>query len=255
MRLPARPELAAAGSGDDGAALRRYETVPARALAVFAHPDDPEVACAGTLAAWVAAGCEVALIVATRGEKGTDDPEESPEAVAAARMQEMAEADRIVGLPPRRVLGYPDGELEDCAELRGTLVAAVRAFRPEVVLGPDPEAGIFGSHYVNHRDHRVLGWVLLDAVAPAAALPHYFPEAGPAHRVPTVLLAGTLRPEAVVDVSATLERKVAAVLAHRSQVRGAEAWLADAVRRRAEDAGARVGLSAGEVFRHIGLES
>ena len=47
---------------------------PAVALAVFAHPDDPEVACAGTLARWSAAGCEVHLVIANRGEKGTIDP-------------------------------------------------------------------------------------------------------------------------------------------------------------------------------------
>ncbi|MHB1784049.1 MAG: PIG-L deacetylase family protein, partial [Acidimicrobiales bacterium] len=47
---------------------------PTRALAIYAHPDDAEVSCGGTLARWSAAGCEVEVVVCTRGDKGSTDP-------------------------------------------------------------------------------------------------------------------------------------------------------------------------------------
>ena len=47
------------------------DAVPASALAVYAHPDDPEISCGGTLAKWATAGCRVTVLVTTRGEKGT----------------------------------------------------------------------------------------------------------------------------------------------------------------------------------------
>ena len=92
--------------------------------------------------------------------------------------------------------------------------------KPEVVLGPDPTATFFGEVYVNHRDHRETGWALLDAVAPAAAMPLYFPEQGPPHQVSVLLLSGTHEPDVVVDVSRTIDTKVKAMLAHASQLGG-----------------------------------
>ena len=96
----------------------------------------------------------------------------------------------------------------------------VRRLRPDVVLGPDPTATFFGEVYVNHRDHRETGWALLDAVAPAAAMPLYFPEQGAPHQVSVLLLSGTHEPDVVVDVSASIDAKVKAVLAHASQTGG-----------------------------------
>ena len=95
----------------------------------------------------------------------------------------------------------------------------------------------FGQDYFNHRDHRITGFAALDAVAPAAAMPLYFPEAGPAHQVSTVLLSGTLEPDVWVDISATVDRKGEAVGCHRSQFPDGGEWAATAVRLAAEDAG------------------
>ena len=142
------------------------------------------MACAGTLAAWAAAGCEVHVVLCTDGDKGSTDPAVDPAELAGRRAAEAAEAAGLVGLAGQEFLHYPDGELVDDAAFRGALVAVVRRLRPEVVLCPDPTAVFFGQDYFNHRDHRVTGWAVLDAVAPAAALPHYFPDAGPAHQVP-----------------------------------------------------------------------
>ncbi|MEO6120743.1 MAG: PIG-L family deacetylase, partial [Acidimicrobiales bacterium] len=168
---------------------------PLSALAVYAHPDDPEVSCGGTLAAWAAAGAEVHVVVCAQGDKGSSDPTIVPADLARRRADEMAAASAALGLSGHLALGRPDGEVENDAALRSELVAVVRRLRPQVVICPDPTAVLFGSRYFNHRDHRSVGWATLDAVAPAASSPHYFPDAGPAHQVEAVYLSGTLDPD------------------------------------------------------------
>ena len=230
------------------------EAAPARALAVYAHPDDPEISCGGTLAAWAHAGSEVHILTCTRGEKGSSDPAVDPEELAGRRADEVRAAARVLGVAGHEELAMDDGELENSSTVRALIVATVRRVRPEVVVCPDPTAVIFGDTYFNHHDHRVVGWATLDAVAPAAANPHYFPQAGPAHQVRAVLLSGTLEPNVWVDVASTLEAKVAALACHRSQL-GDEGddWLRSVVVGRAEGDGAAAGVRYAEGFRRLTL--
>ncbi len=227
--------------------------VPVRALAVYAHPDDPDVSCGGTLAAWAKAGCVVQVLLCTDGGKGSADPKVDPEELAARRALETAEAGAVIGVTDQWWLNYADGELADTSEFREVLVAAVRRSRPEVVLCPDPTAVFFGQEYFNHRDHRITGMAALDAVSPAAGLPHYFPGAGPAHQVSEVLLSGTLEPDVWVDITATVELKGQAVGCHRSQFPDGAEWASTAVRLSAEDAGRRAGVPFAEGFRRLRL--
>lgn len=222
-------------AGNDRIEASGPDDVPERALAVYAHPNDAEVSCGGTLATWVAAGAEVRLVVATRGEKGSFEPGTDPQALARARAEEVQAAARTLGLAGVELLGHPDGELANTVALRGELVAVLRRVRPDTVVCPDPTAVFFGDGYVNHVDHRELGWATLDAVAPAAGSPLYFPEAGPPHQVARVYLSGTLAPDAWVDVSAALDAKVAALACHGSQLAEKGEWLREFVRQRAED--------------------
>lgn len=231
----------------------RFEAVPGRALAVYAHPDDPEVSCGGTLARWARAGAEVHVLIATLGEKGSSDPAADPDELARVRAAEVAAAAEALGVAGVEQLGHPDGELDRAPELRGEVVAAVRRVRPHVVVCPDPTAVFFGDGYVSHVDHRAIGWACLDAVAPASSLPLYFPEAGPAHAVSTVLLSGTLEPDVWVDVAEALDAKAEAMRCHRSQLGGVGAELDDLVRARAADEGRRGGLGAAEAFRRLRL--
>ena len=227
--------------------------VPRRALAIYAHPDDPDVSCGGTLAAWAAAGCEVHTVICTDGGKGSADPRTEPKELIAVRAEEAAAAAAVLGLAGQEFLGFPDGELEDEAWFREALVAAVRRLRPDVVLGHDPTAVFFGQDYFNHRDHRITEFAVLDAVSPAAAMPHYFPEAGPAHQVSSVLLSGTLVPDVWVDITHTVEAKGAAVACHRSQFPEGGGWAATAMRLAAEDAGRSAGVACAEGFRRLRL--
>jgi LmbE family N-acetylglucosaminyl deacetylase len=227
--------------------------LPQRVLAVYAHPDDPDVSCGGTLAAWAAAGCSVHTLICTDGGKGTADPAIEPKELVAQRMGEAAAAAAVLGLSGQEFLGLPDGELEDESWFRGALVAAVRRVRPDVVLCPDPTAVFFGQDYFNHRDHRITGFAVLDAVAPAAAMPLYFPEAGPAHQVSTVLLSGTLEPDVWVDIGSTVGIKGDAVGCHRSQFADGGEWATTAMRLAAEDAGRQAGVTYAEGFRRMRL--
>jgi LmbE family N-acetylglucosaminyl deacetylase len=111
----------------------------------------------------------------------------------------------------------------------------------------------FGEDYFNHRDHRTVGFAVLDALSPAAALPLYFPDAGEAHQVETALLSGTLEPSVWVDVSSTIDDKAAAVSCHRSQFSGDGAWATRAVRMRAQEDGRRAGVAFAEGFRRLRL--
>jgi LmbE family N-acetylglucosaminyl deacetylase len=229
------------------------DDVPARVLAVYAHPDDPEISCGGTLARWARAGSEVHVLVCTRGDKGSSDPATRPDELAARRAGEMAEASTVLGLAGHERLDVDDGELENTADVRAGIVATVRRIRPDVVICPDPTAVFFGDSYVNHRDHRAVGWATLDAVSPAAANPHYFADAGAPHAVPTLLLSGTLEADAWVDISGTLDIKVAALLCHASQLGEPGEWLRGVVHQRAADGGRAAGVTHAEGFRRLRL--
>lgn len=227
------------------------DDAPAVVLAIYAHPDDPEVAAGGTIARWAQAGSVVHVCICADGDKGSLDPAVEPADLVRRRRVETADAGVILGVAAHHWLGYADGELDDDAGLRGRLVELIRRIRPDAVMAPDPTAVFFGPAYVNHRDHRAVGWAAIDAVAPAAGNPHYFPECGPAHRVTTLYLSGTLEPDAWVEVSTTIDAKAAAIACHASQLGDSGEWLRGAVRGRAEEAGRAASVPLAEGFRRI----
>lgn len=228
--------------------------VPARALAVYAHPDDADIACGGTLASWAKQGAHVELLVVADGAKGTHDPDADLAELAERRRGELLEAAGILGIGEVTQLGIPDGEVENDLSTRRAIVEVIRRLRPDTVLAPDPTATFFAGVYVNHHDHRATGWAVVDAVAPASGMPHYFPDAGCAHKVDALLLSGTLDADVVVDVTDTIDAKLAAVLSHRSQLHGDDEWARAAVVARAAQAGRLVGRTHGEAFRHVALD-
>jgi LmbE family N-acetylglucosaminyl deacetylase len=222
-------------------------------LAVYAHPDDAHVACGGTLARWAAEGARVHLVILTDGAKGTADPSVVPAELAKVRAAELDEAGALLQVSSHVNLGFGDGELENDEELRGSLVQWIRDVGPNAVFGHDPTAVFFGQDYFNHRDHRSAGWALLDAISPAAALPHYFPDRGAPHQVATVYLSASLEPDVYVDVTSTIDTKAKAVECHRSQFSSADGWAGEAVRLRAEEEGRRCGVAFAEGFRRLRL--
>jgi len=233
--------------------VRSLRLRPNVAMAIYAHPDDADIAAGGLLALWASEGCAVHLVVICDGAKGSHVPSADSTELGQSRRAEMQFAADLLGASSVIDLDRPDGGVVNDEELRATLVGLVRQYRPEVVLGPDPTATFFGGVYVNHRDHRETGWALLDAVAPAAAMPLYFPEQGEPHQVRQLLLSGTHEPDVVADVSRTIDVKVKAVLAHASQLGGDAEAIRAVVYERAEQAGRPVGVAFGEAFRSVEL--
>ena len=188
--------------------------VPARALAVGAHPDDIEFGAGATLAGWAAAGCEVSFVVCTDGSKGTWDPSADLAALVATRQAEARAAAAALGATGDVVfLGVVDGELENDRPTRSALARAIRELRPDVLLGHDP-----WKRYRLHPDHRAAGFLTCDALV-AARDPHFFPEHGLAHHRPSALLLFEAdEPDHAEPVTvAGVEAKIAALESHRSQ--------------------------------------
>ncbi|MGH9305047.1 MAG: PIG-L deacetylase family protein, partial [Acidimicrobiales bacterium] len=171
---------------------RLISKTPTRVLAVYAHPDDPDISCGGSIARWARDGAQVSVAICAAGDKGSHDPEQDPEELVRCRAEEAHRATKLLGVSELHMLGHRDGELDNDTHLRCQLVSLMRAQRPEVVVCPDPTAVFFGAHHYNHRDHRVVGWATLDAAAPASGSPLYFPQAGPVHQVREILLSGSL---------------------------------------------------------------
>lgn len=234
-----------------------HDEIPKRVLAVYAHPDDPEISAGGTLARWADGGAEVHIVVTTRGDKGTNDPNADLDALVRTRVEETAAAARVLGITAHHHLDHADGELDDDGQLRLELVRLIRSVRPDIVCCPDPTAVFFGDAYINHRDHRMTGWATLDAVSPAAGNPHYFPELVAegltTHQVGALFLSGTFEPNAWVDVGATLERKIEALFCHASQLVETGDWFRDYLRESAIDAGRAAGVPFAEAFRRIAV--
>jgi LmbE family N-acetylglucosaminyl deacetylase len=220
-----------------------------RALAFGAHPDDVELQAGGTLAAWAARGVHVELACFTAGEKGSPDPGTDPAELGRVRRAEATAAAAALGAStPVHFLGAVDGELEVTMALRLVVARLVRTVRPDVVLGHDP-----WRRWLLHPDHRAAGTLTVDGVV-AARDPLYAPELGAeglaAHRPHTVLLFGTDTPDELVEVTATIDAKLAALAAHASQLPDR----ADTERRvRTWNAaiGAEAGLAYAEAFHTL----
>lgn len=203
-------------------------------LGVFAHPDDESLSAGGVLARHAAAGARTAVVTTTW-------------AADTARAAELAEALRILGAGEPRMLGYADARVPASApgsprfcdapldEAVHRLVAHIREFRPDVMVTHDAYGGLPG-----HPDHVHTHRVTVLA-AQAAALGRLYPDAGPPWQPLSLYLAthphsavsaladviGARRavfgvPDeqvtATVDVRPWMRQKIAAVLAHRSEV-------------------------------------
>ncbi len=203
-------------------------------MAIVAHPDDIEFGCAGTCAKWARQGAKVVYVLVTSGNTGTHDASHTRESLAALREQEQLAAAAVCGVSHVEFLRYDDGEVVPSLELRKDLVRLIRKHKPEVVIAMDPRMMFSGDDYINHPDHRAVGLATMDAVFPAAEMRLWHPELGEPHKVREVWVQWVDDPNTWVDITDTLELKIQALLAHKSQV-GPE--VADMVRRWAWEAG------------------
>ncbi|MBK8046123.1 MAG: PIG-L family deacetylase [Anaerolineales bacterium] len=191
-------------------------------MLIFAHPDDIEFGCAGTVARWVKAGAEIAYVLVTSGDVGIARADITRTEAAALREQEQLDAAAVVGVQDVVFLREPDGLVVNTLDLRRRLVREIRRFRPEVVVCGDPTAFFVDSNYINHPDHRAVAAAAIDAVFPAAGQPHVFEElAGEglaAHKVRKVYVNGFGGGDTFVNITDTIDLKIEALRKHVSQM-------------------------------------
>lgn len=238
-------------SGDRGVNGVTVLTTYQRVMVVVAHPDDMEFGAGGTVARLVGEGKDVILVQGTSGEKGTNRRDISPQELVSQREQEEIAACRLLGVQEIVFLRLCDGELVPDLSFRERIVREIRRFQPDIVITHDPF-----RPYALHPDHRAVGITTIDAVYPTARDPLYFPqhlaEGLEPHKVAELWLFGAEYPDLFVDISQTIDQKIAALCAHRSQIRDSDE-LAQRVRARAAEVGAPRGLAAAEAFKVIRL--
>jgi LmbE family N-acetylglucosaminyl deacetylase len=186
-------------------------------MVVSPHPDDCEFGVAGTVARLTKEGKQVVYIICTNGDKGTSDRSLKPEKLAEIREKEQFAAAEVLGVKETVFLRYPDQGLEDGHDFRRNLVRQIRRFRPFAVATADPY-----RRYMWHRDHRITGMVALDAVFPYArdhlAYPELLEEGLEPHTVREMWFWGAEKPNYRMDITDTIDIKMAALACHQSQV-------------------------------------
>jgi LmbE family N-acetylglucosaminyl deacetylase len=188
-----------------------------RVLAIGAHPDDLEILCGGTLARYVQEGHEVVMCNATLGNRGSFV--HTSEEIAAIRLEEAQRA-AAVGGAEHVTLGFTDGEVDASdRDQRIAVIDLVRTVRPDLLLTHWPD------DYMS--DHNEISRLVFDCSF-HATLPLY--ETGkPHHGVVTpiyyfdTVMGLGFDPTEYVDVTTTIETKVAMLEAHESQL----TWLRD----------------------------
>jgi LmbE family N-acetylglucosaminyl deacetylase len=236
-----------------GAALHTER--PERIMVIVAHPDDADFGPAATVAGWVRAGSVAHLVCCTSGDAGSDDPRTDPLALARLREAEQRAAAVHVGYAAVTFLHRPDGALANDLALREQLVRLLRTFRPDAVATMDPTVLIHADGYIQHTDHREAGIATVDAVYPAArnamAFPHLMTDEGlEPHTVARLYLFWSDQANTWVDVSDTLEVKLAALREHASQIREPDK-LEERIRSWATEEASRFGVTAVESFRLV----
>jgi len=224
-------------------------SAPRSAVVLFAHPDDAEYMCGGTVAKWAREGVAVHYVVATDGSAGSNEPGVTRDQMRPIREREQLEAAEVLGVRSVTFLGELDGHLEVTLETRRKVCREVRRLRPDVIVAPDPQRLWSGTGYINHSDHKAAGTLALSAVMPDSPTRLMFPElleeGLEPFDVPGLWLS-TMEPDTYVDISETIDVKIEALKRHRSQgADESEPW----VRERAQELGAEGGLELAEGFK------
>jgi len=187
-------------------------------LVITPHPDDAELGAGGTIALWSDKGYRIAYVVCSSGEKGTSDPGMEPANLMSIREEEQIEAAKVLGVESVDFLRLPDQGIEDNIEFLKVIVKKIRQYKPRIVMTIDPY-----RKYLWHRDHRITGQIVLDAVYPYArdhlAFPELLKEELHPHKVEEIYLWESDDINIRIDISTTFDRKLNALLCHKSQIK------------------------------------
>ena len=223
-------------------------TLQGPVLVVGAHPDDTEFGAGGTVAAFTAAGHAVHYIVCTDGSKGSKDRTVHPADLVRRRQAEQRGAAEELGVSSVTFLEQVDGEMENTRDVRLRIARRIRELRPYVLITHDA-----WRPWMLHPDHRAAGFAVTDAFVAARDhlyLPELLEEGLEPWSVPELWLWGTLQPDHWVDTSATIERKLAALRHHESQISDFAA-LEERLRQGARETGEPHGMAYAEAFKRL----
>jgi LmbE family N-acetylglucosaminyl deacetylase len=204
-----------------------------RVLVIMAHPDDPDFTCAGTAIQMARRGIEVTYMILTNGDKGNHNPEITRNQLIALRKIEQRNAAELCGVHQVLFMGEEDGFLQPTRELRERVTREIRRLRPEIIVCTNPDRYFVGAGYINHPDHRNAGLVALEAIFPAADNPMFFPEMMDEgylpYKISQLYVFGHPEADTRVDISEDVERKIQAILCHKTQIadpiEGPKRWL------------------------------
>ncbi|MDG2101809.1 MAG: PIG-L family deacetylase [Dehalococcoidales bacterium] len=200
--------------------MKEYKYIPKKAMVIFAHPDDAEIGTGATIAKWIKNGSEVVYVLATTGSSGSNDMNMTSNKIVDIRSNEQIEAANVLGVKEIISLNFIDGMLESNRKLLSDLVLNIRKFKPETVFTHDP----FRMNNFLHRDHRNLGFSVMDAIYPYARDHLHFPEQinneVQPHKVKDLLFWGSDTPNVSIDVSEFASNKIESLAKHESQLPG-----------------------------------
>jgi LmbE family N-acetylglucosaminyl deacetylase len=231
-----------------------------RVLVVAAHPDDPEFGFGASVAHLAGDGSDVYYVICTDGCQGGEDPTVPDAELSAIRYAEQRAAAEVLGVRDVVFLGFRDGYLAPTVELRKAITREIRRFKPDLVLTHAPIRTLSVGIGASHPDHLAVGEATLSAVYPDARNPRAYPElldeGLEAHKVREVWLPGMESADHFVDATGLVEKKIEAILCHRSQFQkpGWEdqedvpgKWIRDRMRQ----AGEKAGFEYAEGFRKL----
>lgn len=218
-------------------------------LGIAVHPDDIELSAAGTLIKHARMGQKVGIIDLTRGELGTRG---TPE----LRLEEAAEAARIMGMAVRENLGMRDGFLVNDEAHQMLLIQYIRKYQPEIVIA--------NAIADRHPDHGKAGKLIADAcfLSGLRKIETTFdgtPQtAWRPKRVYHMIQDRFIEPSFIVDVSDTHATKMEAIKAYKSQFHDpnstepltyiSRGGFLESIEARAMLLGKRIGVQYGEGF-------
>jgi len=184
---------------------------PLSILAIGAHPDDIELACAGTLARCKSRGDTVTMAVACRGDSASGDL--APEALVRVRSAELHDSAGVLGAGLIEI-GLPDYGVWPERETMLKFADAIRSTRADVVITH------FHADYGG--DHNNTFSLVLDATV-AASVANVRTEHPPVPAIPLLFMMEPLggygfQPEVYVDITETLDIKLRMLECHRSQM-------------------------------------
>lgn len=228
-----------------------------RALVVVAHPDDVEFGAAAAVARWTDQGKTVVYCMVTSGEAGIDAL--APDECRRVREAEQVESARVVGVDVVEFLGFPDGVVEPTIALRAAIAEQVRRHRPDVVVTGNHH-DTWGGSSPNQADHIAVGRATIHAVQDAGNRwihrEQLIDGLEPWGDVRQVWVAGSPVAEHGVDTTATFDRGVASLEAHRAYIDGLGWEHFDAgefLEGMSRPTGSRLGVTHGAAFEVVSM--